>query len=258
MEEVYISFATLLLTSLPTLSTLSMVEDPGHRQMQNLPSWVPDYSCSDKMDHMPIIIRNNTGYNCSLTELHYKPSISQNTLSLRGARFDHVVQLCPPTGTLLLERNLKVVLEFCLNMNTPYLPTQESRVEALINTMIILSPKSLEFQTDKLLKVEFRTMLLIQLGIGLIQSKITIETIEPIIVELRDSEKATLPNEEPLIPTLEEVLQYRDLHSRGTNTWKNKDDSRYDAMKEVIAYDDKVPVLTWHVSMSLHSSGCFA
>ncbi|UPK94386.1 hypothetical protein LCI18_005321 [Fusarium solani-melongenae] len=88
-EETFTRAAWFLLRELPILSTLSMVPDLSQRLLQDLPSWVPDYTFQKNMKPLPYIA-GKYGMNASLAseEVMAYRQRDGNTLHLEGAVFD--------------------------------------------------------------------------------------------------------------------------------------------------------------------------
>jgi hypothetical protein len=134
-KEVYISVSSTLIKSAPRLTLLSLLEDKETRKISDLPSWVPDFSVN--LVGEPISYRglaqayNATGLH-SLENVYC--SVSNDTLTLEGASFDHVVDVCPPV--VEMNENFLTCLEFCSRMDDVYAATKQHRVEALWRTMV--------------------------------------------------------------------------------------------------------------------------
>lgn len=102
VEEVYVRAAWLLLRELPTLSTLSYVQDPSLTRLPSLPTWVPDFSVQKTLNPFPYNL-GKYGMNASLASVEM-PAYRQRDgmlLHLDGAFVDDIKchALPHPEGT---------------------------------------------------------------------------------------------------------------------------------------------------------------
>ena len=98
--------------------------------------WVPDYSCPMKLVPLPQF-RGFHHFDASLSRGtgDFQCSIEGPNLTLRGAKFDHVVEVCSlSTFESATKHELPTVLRFCLSL--PKSINGHSRVEILWRTML--------------------------------------------------------------------------------------------------------------------------
>jgi hypothetical protein len=134
-REVYISVSSTLIKYSPRLTLLSLLEDKETRKISDLPSWVPDFSVN--LVGEPLSHRGLAGaYNATGLQSPGNAycSVGNDTLTLEGASFDHVIDVCSPV--LEMVENFLTCLEFCGRMDEVYAATKHHRVEALWRTMV--------------------------------------------------------------------------------------------------------------------------
>jgi len=163
VQEVYTAVAANLLGSMPLLTVLSYV-DQRKKKIQDLPSWVPDFSVpfANNMliargfaaDSVEAITDEDTGllrvgaelkpiYDASgATEPEDGDADEQpraraagNHLHVLGAAFDTITEVCPASFDTIAELRYTPYLEFILDMPEMYEGTYESREEALWRTL---------------------------------------------------------------------------------------------------------------------------
>jgi hypothetical protein len=138
----YTAMASLLLQNLPFLSALSYVEDKSIRRLEQLPSWVPDYSSERQVQ--PLILGSQ--FNASLAERDssMSPSIISNRLYLHGACFDSVTSVALAGGNDSAYQDwqeptclawLQSIFSLLLQLEPLYVTT-ESRLEVLWRTLV--------------------------------------------------------------------------------------------------------------------------
>jgi hypothetical protein len=137
-QTLYKFVATLLLTRHPRLSNLSYVEDKGSRRIHNLPSWVPDYSCPDVSQPLPILRMSKFKFECCPRP--YGPAFVNITpemsLDTRGAIFDRIVAVSKPISDSIDARDISTWFQVCVGLKGPYTPTQQDLSEVLWRTLI--------------------------------------------------------------------------------------------------------------------------
>lgn len=105
--DLYSQATTLLLQQVPILSILLYVEDKSCRNLNNLPSWVLDYTFRRPTHTLAgLWMRFGPGGTAGPSRIYnsswasdmsaMSPQIHSSTLSLSGACFDAVVGLCIP------------------------------------------------------------------------------------------------------------------------------------------------------------------
>ncbi|KAL8837338.1 MAG: hypothetical protein Q9176_005756 [Flavoplaca citrina] len=134
IPEVYLQATKLLLESAEDLLILSTVVDRTHKEVDDLPSWVPDYS-----------VTSTTGIWCA-TERGYRPAKglqaywhvgdASSSLSLCASRLDTISQVGESKHELMHERRGEKLLSIVANMKDAYMAGQ-SRIEALWRTLIV-------------------------------------------------------------------------------------------------------------------------
>ncbi|KAK6839886.1 HET-domain-containing protein [Apiospora arundinis] len=124
--SVFTSVTSLFLNDIPRLETLSYVEDHSTTNIQGLPSWVPDYT-RDLTTVQLIHIRDPMhGFNCDpdpLEEASCRDVVSGDDLIVPGARFDHVVEICPPMADTIEEHEVYCFLKLCQGISSGILPS---------------------------------------------------------------------------------------------------------------------------------------
>jgi hypothetical protein len=85
-RDLYIKITRVLLQGYSDLLWLCLLEDRGLRQMQSLPSWVPDYSAV--LRPLPLMYRGYTGFNASkgVKQLEEKGGLTDDTFAVAGFR----------------------------------------------------------------------------------------------------------------------------------------------------------------------------
>lgn len=158
VQEVFTDVTAKLLSSLPVLSLLSFVDDEK-RRIQDLPSWVPDFTAPFSKRSMiwrGFAISSRTDapesdddeftldpiYNASKVEwprrMDEEPLVSVEGRRLRvsGTRLGTVQAVCPASFRTAAEFNYLPYLEFAYTaMPSTYRPTGECREEALWRTL---------------------------------------------------------------------------------------------------------------------------
>ncbi|KAI4268415.1 MAG: hypothetical protein LQ337_007853 [Flavoplaca oasis] len=134
IPEVYLQATKLLLESAEDLLILSTVVDRTHKEVDDLPSWVPDYS-----------VTSTTGIWCA-TERGYRPAKglqaywhvgdASSSLSLCASRLDTISEVGESKHELMHERRGEKLLSIVANMKDAYVPGQ-SKIEALWRTLIV-------------------------------------------------------------------------------------------------------------------------
>jgi hypothetical protein len=99
VKEVYSSFTFAMVERLPALKILSIVEDKRHRQMKDLPSWVPDYTYSSETFSALAVTTMNCQYNPLSRQPHAPPRIIGDILVLHGFCIDEVIATSLPGCT---------------------------------------------------------------------------------------------------------------------------------------------------------------
>lgn len=136
VEKAYENVAAFLLQNIPVLTTLSFVEDRSQRRLQNLPSWVPDYSSPTLST--PLIMhgfRLFSAFPAQVVDLQHLRHVSDSVLTLRGAKVDTVKITCFEAETWTKMDHVRHYIDFCLNIERTYINGQH-RTEALWRTLI--------------------------------------------------------------------------------------------------------------------------
>jgi hypothetical protein len=137
---------------------------------------------------------------------------------------------------MLIPGNIKPIFELCLNMSPWYRSSKESRIEALMQTVIAGNPKGKQNLTD--LGSSFSTWILSMSGLGLRKSQFSARSIESIFQQLKDAEEPLTSHDKSLIPPVEEVVNV-DLLYKQFLDGLSKDDTSWKEMMEVAnAVDD--------------------
>ena len=138
-EKLYFKFACWVLSRVPQMTILSLVEDRSERRLKGLPSWVPDLSVTPEIHELiaqRLTLEDFEGPTAA--SLLLTRSISGNKLSALGAIIDDIeaIDSVAITDTLSNQSySLKSLLEFALSMPHQYF-NGEHRVEALWRTLI--------------------------------------------------------------------------------------------------------------------------
>ncbi|KAL1628632.1 hypothetical protein SLS56_005741 [Neofusicoccum ribis] len=140
-EDIYMDVASVFLRKLPFLSLLSMLEDRSERALSSLPSWVPDWSVPGST---PVRIgwANHDGvpqFDATCVDRLEQPScwIDGPRLLLQGACFDSVVEVSDPLITVMTDYRAASIFKLCSGMRQMYLPTGQTRQEALWRTLVL-------------------------------------------------------------------------------------------------------------------------
>ncbi|KAJ9149450.1 hypothetical protein NKR23_g4217 [Pleurostoma richardsiae] len=119
--SVFTSVASLFLRSLPRLMGLSFVRDRSGHRMPGLPSWVPDYTVTQKATELVLIRSPENAFDCCPVQT---PAASVvivgNRLHLQGARFDRVAAVCTPILDILKTQVIDDLLEICEGLSAEY------------------------------------------------------------------------------------------------------------------------------------------
>ena len=133
--KVFTSTAAYLLEKLPVASALSLVEDAENRNIQDLPSWVPDLTAQHRA-------LNRTGHgrywDAGSTIRHSIPGkcrVDGNVLHLVGVQCDTVSLVSSPTDNLIKDLRGSEVMSIMQNIAPTYC-TGQSRSEAIWRTLV--------------------------------------------------------------------------------------------------------------------------
>ncbi len=152
IQEVFTEVAAKLLTSLPALTLLSLIATEKKR-VQDLPSWVPDFTAPfsfrpltirgfcltpDKPDegpHIPIYNATNTKWPRDESDHNPLAEIDGCRLRLSGTCIGRVETICTATSRTALEFSYIPYLEYLTTLPTRYELTGELREEAFWRTL---------------------------------------------------------------------------------------------------------------------------
>ncbi|MDI1490476.1 MAG: hypothetical protein OHK93_001679 [Ramalina farinacea] len=133
--EVCTSTTAFLLGNLPLASALSLVEDAENRNIQDLPSWVPDLTAQHRA-------MNRTGHgrywDAGSTIRHSTPGkcqVDSNVLHLCGVKCDTVSLVSSPTDNLLQDLHGSELMGVMRKM-APTCCNGQSRSEATWRTLV--------------------------------------------------------------------------------------------------------------------------
>ncbi|KAK4990470.1 hypothetical protein LTR50_002493 [Elasticomyces elasticus] len=132
-EDVYIEYSGRMLQHRTELSLLSHVEDRSARNLQNLPSWCPDFT---QTAHSPFSGIPGLSYDvvCSRTKLCTFDAASK-TLQLEGSYIDSVTAFGPDFTETHRTKDFRPWIDFCIGLAPVYMNGQD-RAEALWRTLI--------------------------------------------------------------------------------------------------------------------------
>lgn len=138
-EKLYFIFACWVLSRVPQMTILSLVEDRSERRLMGLPSWVPDLSVTPEIHELigqRLTLEDTEGPTAATLLL--TRSVSGNKLSALGAIIDIIEAIDSVAITDVLSNesySLRSLLEFAFTMPHHYC-NGEHRVEALWRTLI--------------------------------------------------------------------------------------------------------------------------
>jgi hypothetical protein len=136
-QQLYTEVSTLLLMRTPCLSLLSYVEDKTARNFQDLPTWVPDYSCSSVPDLLTSQRFLGLAFDCCPAT--YGPAIVHvigKELRTYGSFFGKVVAVSRPINDSLNGFDISSWFEMCAELSAKYHHTGENLEEAFWRTLI--------------------------------------------------------------------------------------------------------------------------
>ena len=139
-EKLYFEFACWVLSRVPQMTVLSLVEDKSERRLKELPSWVPDLSVTPEIHELVaqrLTLEDFEGPTAA--SLLLTRSVSGNKLSALGAIIDDIKAIDSVAITDALSNqsySLQSLLEFAVTMPHQYF-NGEHRVEALWRTLIV-------------------------------------------------------------------------------------------------------------------------
>ena len=138
-EKLYFKFACWVLSRVPQMTILSLVEDRSERLSKGLPSWVPDLSVTPEIHELVgqrLTLEDFEGPTAA--SLLLTRSVSGNKLSALGAIIDSIETVDSVAITHVFSNqsySLQSLLEFAFTMPHQYF-NGEHRVEALWRTLI--------------------------------------------------------------------------------------------------------------------------
>lgn len=153
-EDLFLQFGSLTITNVPFCVQMSLVEQMELRHRQTLPSWCPDFSILRGRVPKPIIYLNaapdgttddGTLHLNALSSLLYESqllSVDGQTLTLSGKQVGRVSKRTDHSGDLA--KSLEMyrddqapfqLFDICLEVDEPYVLTQQSRLEVLAQTL---------------------------------------------------------------------------------------------------------------------------
>lgn len=138
-EKVFTEFACWVLSRVPQMTILSLVEDRSERRLKGLPSWVPDLSVTPEIHELVgqrLTLEDFEGPTAA--SLLLTRSVSGNKLSALGAIIDDIEAVDSVAITDALSNqsySLRSFLEFAFTMPHHYF-NGEHRAEALWRTLI--------------------------------------------------------------------------------------------------------------------------
>lgn len=132
--QLYTEITGQILENVSTLDLLCHREDASHRQIDGLPSWVPDYTClvaftSVAVADLTTDVVPGMPKSCEFSPLDW-------TLKLRGCVLDTVKRLGPPLDPMGASSDFRMLIEFCETLDALYENGQD-RCEVLWRTLII-------------------------------------------------------------------------------------------------------------------------
>ena len=138
-KKLYLKFACWVLSRVPQMTILSLVEDRSERRLKELPSWVPDLSATPEIHELigqRLTLEDFEGPTAA--SLLLTRSVSGNKLSALGAIIDEIEAIDSVAITDALSNqsySLQSLLEFAFTMPHQYF-NGEHRIEALWRTLI--------------------------------------------------------------------------------------------------------------------------
>ncbi|MCJ1232815.1 hypothetical protein MMC14_000769 [Varicellaria rhodocarpa] len=138
-EKLYYKFACWVLSRVPQMTILSLVEDRSERCLKGLPSWVPDLSVTPEIHELVgqrLTLEDFEGPTAA--SLLLTRSVSDNKLSTLGAVIDDIEAIDSVAIADALSNqsySLQSLLEFAFTMPHQYF-NGEHRIEALWRTLI--------------------------------------------------------------------------------------------------------------------------
>lgn len=149
VDDVFISFTSLLLRNLPTLSPLSTSEGVGlgKRKGEELPSWCPDYSFKNSMNlnnRREQIQYGIPGFSASLVDGEDTPTcrIDGRILYVQGKRIHKVSEIGPLMNRMFTAHKMHTdagitrLLDICLKVDPRHNLTGQDRLKVLWRTLI--------------------------------------------------------------------------------------------------------------------------
>lgn len=180
-QSVFTKVTVSLLQELPRLTNLSYVEDKSNIILPGLPSWVPDYTCTN-IPMPPIQLRDSaTTFDCC-SNLGKKSKIdhhvgvryteSMDTLAVKARKIDRIVEVCTPMWDIFKAHDISSCLIILSNLPQTY-ATGQSRGEVLWRTMIADTASGLPATTKT--EESFRIYALLRLA-----RKVSLEAFQAI------------------------------------------------------------------------------
>ncbi|KAH8893885.1 hypothetical protein GQ53DRAFT_745315 [Thozetella sp. PMI_491] len=137
-RSLFTSVATMLLRERPRLVLLSFVQDKESTRAQDLPSWVPDWTCP--LTGVPLTLMRKTAcdFNCdpSRDEVGALFEVQEGCLALQGAQFDRIAEVAAPMWDIVKTQVIDSLLVLCENLSTEYLASHSGPGEVLWRTMV--------------------------------------------------------------------------------------------------------------------------
>ncbi|KAK8005459.1 hypothetical protein PG990_011496 [Apiospora arundinis] len=132
--SVFTSATSLSLDDIPRFETLPYVEEHSTTNIQEVPSWVPDYT-RDLINVQLIRIRgpmHGVSFDpYPLEAASCSGRVSGGEFIVPGARFDHIVEVCHPMVDIIEEHGVHGFLELCQGASSEYFPRYSKPGELL-------------------------------------------------------------------------------------------------------------------------------
>ncbi|KAH8907342.1 hypothetical protein BR93DRAFT_692937 [Coniochaeta sp. PMI_546] len=229
-RTLFSSITSIFLRELPNVKALSLVEDRASRKIEDLPSWVPDYTCHLTGSPLISLRKSQYAFDCDPTtadshdgsEVH---RILDGHLVVQGAEFDSVVATASPMWQVLRTQVIDDCLALCEKLNPEYLQTHTGPGEVLWRTMAAdtfeqqPAPESLATSfkswvsarlavqiTEKTLVRDDATGQMTLIGLNGVLDEVIATRSLNILARLRVEDREDTQDESRCIPSVEEVF----------------------------------------------------
>ncbi|KAI9767094.1 MAG: hypothetical protein M1840_005883 [Geoglossum simile] len=140
VQQVYTKVSWATMCEMADLNILSLVEDASFRRLQNLPSWVPDYSIAPQtypLAGSPRAAAGKERWNAS-DGLSWGVPVQTDLrlLPVEGIQFDTIVEFAATATEITDQHQIGALLDLLTHFPQPHYPNGDPPTEAFWKTLI--------------------------------------------------------------------------------------------------------------------------